>query len=444
MWIADQNREQFLNMLQFESAPASVVRVGHIGDAEESLRLGLIRLIWNHEPRHGILPAILVIPQDDWREFFAWCNTYLGGWCPISGLFRVIADRSLRDVFVEKLNHEVVREYRNAALGMILCEAGALSVNADRQQSRSTLTGCLATCSFAMGRAMYLGRQDLAMVAQSWHRARSVTRKRVFDQDVRLLVEPWSVLLEVAGVSTSAQVGTPSVSRAVVTICRSLQQRDEIDSAALKELTNGWTELEEAFRHMKETRERRVQSLEIALTSVDEQRKRSSQPTIIALGLLASRIAPGTLEHGGLLSSYAAGMRGLMLWFGLFTGVTRGARVIDHHEGLGRRILRDMLADDTVFSSPSCDIAIDELEIISSSESALRSVPRVTADRLGIEILPCVNTIAPWLTSERREGPTQMGLFDDETRLLESNIRELNYAADNLLRRLRRLGRRIH
>ena len=78
--------------------------------------------------------------------------------------------------------------------------------------------------------------------------------------------------------------------------------------------------------------------------------------------------------------------------------------MIDDHEGLGRRLLRKMLVEDAVFSSPSCDISIDQLEIIPASESPLRSVRRATADQLVIEIPPCINTVTPWLMSERREG----------------------------------------
>lgn len=440
MWIADQNKEQFLDMLQLESVSPEVVRTAHIGDVEGGLQRGLIRLIWDRRPEDGILPAIIVIPEDDRREFFAWSNTYLGAWCPISGLFRVVTDHGLKSLLGERSNHVVIPEYRNAALGMIFGEAGTAWTKEDSQQSGSLFANCVATCSFAMGRAMYLGHRDLAMVARNWHRAQVAARKRSFDRDMRVYLGPWSVLLEVGGLSTSAQCGTRSVSESVVAICHSLHKRDEIDGAALQELTRGWPELEEAFRRMNDARERRVEALEFAFESVGERPRESSQSTIIALGLLASRIAPGTLDHARLLSSYLTSMRGLMLWYGLFSGVTRSARLVDHYDGLGRRILRNMLSEDTIFSSPSCDIAIDELEIISSSEPLLGTVPRATAGRLVVEILPCVNTMTPWLTSEPPEVLTQLGLFDSETRRLESDVRELTYAAERLLRTLRNLG----
>ena len=442
MWIADQSKEQFLDMLRLENTPSDVVSEGHTWNVEKVLPRGTVRLIWSHPPENGVVPALLVIPAGEWREFFAWSNTYLGGWRPISGLFRVIADRNLWEVLGDKSNHEAIWEYRNAALGMIFGEAAVHAVLAKNgaRDTKWTFAGCMETCSFAMGRAMYLGRSDLATAAQNWHRARVVTHQASADDDVQDLLEPWSVLLEVVGLSTSTRCGTHPVSEAVVAICRTLHRHDEIDKAALAVLIRDWPTLEEAFRSMNEARERRVHALEVALKSVGERRGRFSQSAIVALGLLASRIAPGSIDHAALLRPYVVRMRGLMLWYGLFSGMTHAARLVDNYESLGRRILRDMLVEDTVFSRPSCDIAIDELETIFASESLLQNIPRATAEQLVIEILPCVNTIAPYLKREERATLTQRGLFDDDARRLESDVRDFSHAAERLIMRLRRLS----
>ena len=140
-----------------------------------------------------------------------------------------------------------------------------------------------------------------------------------------------------------------------------------------------------------------------------------------------------------LLDPYTHRLKGLTLWYGLFSGVTRAARLVDQNEGVGRRILRDMLLDDTVFASPSCDIGVDELEVIAASASAVQNVPRRSAEQLLIEIVPCINTVTPWPTGERQAMATQRGLFDEENRKLESDVRDLNQAAERLLRRLRGL-----
>ena len=91
MWITDQNKEQFLSTLQLEHLPSNIAQADPRKDINQGLRRGTIRLVWGNPPKSGLLPALLVIPESDWREFFAWTNTYLGGWRPITSLFRVIA-----------------------------------------------------------------------------------------------------------------------------------------------------------------------------------------------------------------------------------------------------------------------------------------------------------------------------------------------------------------
>ena len=441
MWIADQNKEQFLSTLQLEYLPSNIAHADPRREVDQRLRRGTIRLVWGDPPKSGLLPALLVIPESDWREFFAWTNTYLGGWRPITSLFRVIADCNFGTILGETPNHGAIWEYRNAALGMVLGETAMRGgERRDGRQGGIALGDCIATCSFAIGRSVYLGRRDLASAIHGWQRAQVVSQRASFELDVDAILAPWSALLEVGGVSTAGRWSTPSISEAVVAICRTLHTHDEIDTAALASLTKGSPEVARAFQIVNAPRERRVQALDIALRSVGERHRKASQPAIIALGLLASRIAPGSLDHMALLRPYIAEMGGLPLWYGLFSGITHVARLVDRYESVGRRVLRDMLAVDGVLTSPSCDIAIDELDIISTSESLLQNVPRASPEQLVVEILPCVNTVAPWLAKEPLPSPTQRSFFDDETRRLESDVREVNRAAERLLRRLKRLG----
>ena len=441
MWVADQTKEQFLTMLQQETAPPGVTSVERTLDIANGPPPGTIRVIWQRRPQAGILPALLVIPESDRRDFFAWSTTYLGGWRPISGLFRVIADRNVQAALEARSSREVLWEYRNAALGMMFGEAAVHTAAHARDARRinSSFAACLSTCSFVMGRAICVGWQDLEAVSRNWHRSRVATHYGSYDRDPRSLLASWSVLAEVGGLPMRAECGTRTVSKAVVAICHALHTRDEVDGLALPVLTRESPDLERAFLDMDGARERRVRALDVALRSIGERRKRSQQTAVIALGLLASRIAPGTLDHVPLLNPYTDRLEGLLLWYGMFAGMTRAARLTDQHGGVGRRILRDMLVRDTAFSSPSCDIGLDELELISRSDSSLQNVQRRSAEHLVIEILPCVNTVLPWLTDDRRAEDTQQGLFDDETRRLESDVRDVNQAAERLLRRLRQL-----
>lgn len=441
MWVVDQNREQFLNTLQREAVPSDLNSTADIRALATDPGRGTIRMVWKHRPDSGILPALLVVSERDHRDLFAWVNTYLGGWRPITGLFRVVGNETVHRILEARLSPSVLWDYRSAALGMILGEAATQTANTSRDaRAARSLFGTLnGTCSYAMGRAMSTGWHDLAIVGRRWHLSHVLARRGSSDHDLQAFCEVSSVLAEVAGLPVRAECGTRSVSEAVVGICHGLHVRDEVDASALAALTRDWPDLRDAFQNMDGTRERRVQAFDLAVRSVGERRRRSHQTAVVALGLLASRIAPGSLDHTPLLIPYAHRMKSLLMWYGLFSGMTRAARLADHYGSLGRRILRDMLVCDQPFSSPSCDVALDELEVISASDLALQSVQPQSPERLVIEILPGVSTVVPWLADEGRLEHEQGRLFDNEAKRLESDVRDLNQAAEKLLRRLRRL-----
>ena len=442
MWVVDQNREQFVQMLQREIAPSEIASLEQGREVGSNLATGRIRVVWAHRPESGILPAVLVIPERDRRDFFAWANTYLEGWRPISSLFRVVCDRDAGVALGAGSGRESLWEFRNAALGVILGEAASRNGGAGRVDGagKSPLGVCVSTCAFAMGRAICVGWWDLARVGENWHRAQVMAAHRPsYVAELGDLVGAWSVVGEVGGLPVRAECGSRRVSEAVVALCRGLHARDELDEGALAVLTKDSADLGAAFQEMGGTRERRVKAFDSALRESVGRRRRSQKTTAIALGLLASRIAPGSFEHVSLVIPDRGRLEGVLVWYGLFAGVTRGARLADHYGGLGRRVLAEMLMGDTAFSRPRCDVGLDELEVIGMSTMYRGQLLRVSPGRLAIEIVPCVNTVAAWL-EEPKAGDRQGRLFEEEAKGLESDVREVNRAAERLLRRVRRLG----
>ena len=182
-----------------------------------------------------------------------------------------------------------------------------------------------------------------------------------------------------------------------------------------------------------------MKAFDSALREIGGRRRKPQKTTVIALGLLASRIAPGSFEHVSLVIPDAGRLEGVLVWYGLFAGVTRGARLAEHYGGLGRRVLAEMLVDDTAFSRPRCDVGLDELEVIGMSAMYRDQLLRRSPGRLVIEIVPCVDAVIPWLEERGAEG-RQGRLFEEEAKGLESDVRDVNRAAERLLRRVRRLG----
>lgn len=441
MWVCDLNRKQFLDALQAETILAEPAAARDVGDG---LAAGAVRLIWKERPRSGILPAVLVVSEKARRDFFAWSNTYLAGWCPVSSLFRVVGERDLQPALEMEPKREIVWQQRNAVLGLILGEAVTRMVAGDDGAGATTpsFPACIGTCSFTMGRAMFLDWPDLRAVAKRWRVSQALGRGTSTECGQEDVAEPWLVLAEVGGLGRGVGGVDGRVFEAVVRVCRSLQKDGEVDGRALRALTRDWPGLELAFASMGDARERRVQALDSAVRQVGERRGGGMQLAAIALGLLASRIAPGSLDHIALIRPHARTLKGLLLWYGLFSGMDHAARLVDRYGSLGRRLLREMVMDEPIFASPSCDVALDELEVMSALDSSLRSVQRICRELLTIEILPRVCTVARATTEVRTAGEAQRDLFEHNARQLESDIRDWNRVTDRLRKRVRRLGGR--
>lgn len=442
IWMADQTREEFLRTLRVDGVPADVSKV-EVGDGYvEDLPPRKVRVMWRWRPTVGMTPAVVVVPEADLREFFAWANTYLMGWRPISGLRRVVSDREISKYLRDIRNGEITWKYRNALLGMIFCElfSNTMARGGHLRGSSWTYADCAGTYSFAMARAMCVDVVNAERVAEQWWRAHKMSHSTWRGRKLGVVWDPWSALLRVSGLPVDVEGGNDDVSDAVVAICNTLRDGEEIDRDGLNMLTEGLPEVEAGFARMNGPREERVHALDLALRSIDKRPMEWTRVELVALGLLASRIAPGSLDHVGLVGRHMDGAHVAIMWYGLFSGIAKGARIVEQHDSLGRRVLRDILAEDTVFSRPNCDISIDELETLTVSNRLLNHIPINASDQLRIEILPCINTVVPWRAMRPGTRVIQESLFDEERRQLEADIRDLNQVVDRLLKRLQRLG----
>ena len=440
MWFADQTREQFLEFLQKDIPASDATFIEDIRNANGAIQQGKLRLIWNEAPRGGNLPSLIVINERDRLSFFAWVNTYLYGWRPISSLFRIIVDSDLQKIRSLKSTPKPMSGYGNVVLGMIFSEATThvASVNGRFDKSKLSVNACLATCSFVLGQAVSFGWGYTTDLVENWFLARKITRQPTLNIDLKTLLEPWSVILEVGKFTTKLR-NWPPISNSIREICYNLHINGEIDRFHLEKLTKGWPGLRDAFGHMDGPREDRVRSFESVLSTITRKRRSIPQSVVFCCGLLASRVAPGSLEHAGLLVPYLNSMKGLMLWYGLCAGMTPESKLANYSDSLGRRILRDMGTEDTIFSKPRCDISVEELDVLSVSEISLRSIRNSIPGKLIVEISPCVNALIRWPATERTHAVTQRSLFEDKTRDFETALLDLNHS----LERIRDLDRSL-
>jgi hypothetical protein len=90
--------------------------------------------------------------------------------------------------------------------------------------------------------------------------------------------------------------------------------------------------------------------------------------------------------------------------------------------GIGRRIIRDVIQEDSILSRPRCDIALEELDVLYGGKNTIQNLHPRESGHIIVEIFPCVNS-----TMRNTEG-RQSEL--DRPKLIQQTI--LPYYVDEL------------
>jgi hypothetical protein len=104
---------------------------------------------------------------------------------------------------------------------------------------------------------------------------------------------------------------------------------------------------------------------------------------------------------------------------------------------LGRRILREVLREESILDSPRSDIALTELEAMTAYDSASAEFRTGTQGILEIEIAPLVTTTVRW-PPKQTEQPE---FFQSE--MLSLEIRDLSMQLGDLLSKATEVEKRI-
>ena len=156
------------------------------------------------------------------------------------------------------------------------------------------------------------------------------------------------------------------------------------------------------------------------------------------VGYLGSRIAPGSLKHVGLLTNYLERFPSSLMWFALFASLNYKRQL--HLSNLGRLVWRALSDEQMLLSRPRCDIALDELRILTDAGALDENLRTVTPGRLVVEIAPCVNTVVRWPLHATRDSQRQGELFSAHSTELKEIVAEIGNLHQGLDRASKKLG----
>ena len=440
MWEVKVGRKQFTELLQ-RDPPASPVRAREGGDWE-GLQAGNIRLLWAKKPGNDELPVALVVREVEMDDFFAWTNTYVPNWSPITAYFRVFSDKELIRRGGE-ISDEGEKVLEATSIGLIVAEAMGLSSEGYDVDSVS-MSACIATFSYAASQGI---RRNLGMVevAREWSNCRTVTGQAPLRIEVEDMLVPWETVMDAVNdrVDESGGRSKRDKRRLLVDGLVEVIKDGEIGETTWKRLTTGFPNARRAIEPMKGTQEERVIVLESVLGEGANRGNRYGEENSFVAGYLGSRIFPGTIKHAGLVLRHLERYPSAVLWLGLFAGL-HGRRELNL-SSLGRHVWRALSGEESVLSRPRCDIGIRELRVLVEGGMFGAQFRTVTPGRLVVELRPGVNTVVRWPANDVvRETRRQRDLFGSRSKEMGGVLKDLKKVRRGLDDAIRKFERWIH
>ena len=434
MQTATISRREFLDIVQ-RSYPGGLPV---IRDEEIPSSVGgpEFTAVWRdrYSERDEALPSLICIPRHAQKDFFAWTYTYLPALRPLTAFIRVV-DPSLLETLPKGNSTPSFGRFGEAFSALIIGEA--VSYVEPRIDPRQLVSNaCANTHSFAVTRAIALGYDEhIEEVSAAWYSVGEITKQSRRSFDVRALSAPFQVLHDLYSDGGHSRLLLPPQLRIIGEACHEIAFAGDVQDRTWRNLTSSFGYLSEVRDQMQESRENRVRAFDKAWEWFANNRHSDSLLSGFLCGYLGSRIAPGDLDHFGLVAKMLPVAPTASLWFSLCSGLQSGGQVLGFADGLGRRILRDLEQSDDVLGRPRCDLGLSELEVLFSRDKPLTDFRTGSSGLLTIELFPCVTTSIRW----QRSNEFQVDLFERrDTSLVEARqlVRELAAALErvNLIR----------
>jgi hypothetical protein len=390
---------------------------------------------WGSKARVGeTLPDLVVVPTGGVREVLAWLATYASHIRPVTAFCRILDYEDL--AMVSRWLTPPSLDLASGFVGLILAEVLAGLEEPGRRGEALMVSAATGTLSFALarGRALYGGNSDDVYLSHRWEALRHSAAQRGHRSFAAGILDVIGALAgEVDDASTDVGYGRGSLAGA----CRGLARDGElpVQSAPRQMIDHA---APDSLARMRGPREERVATFERASHAiVAAPNGEIRQVAGFLIGYLASCIAPGTLAHVSLLLPFAAQVPDALLWYGACAGLAPEGQVLSELNGLGRRIQRELLLEETLVAAPRADISAMELELLSDGVERPGVFTRFATEQLAVELSPGVVITMPWPNRDRQgRGRSGMELPVGDRAALARELRAVSARLADIYSRL--------
>ncbi|HZE73007.1 MAG TPA: hypothetical protein VE135_26145 [Pyrinomonadaceae bacterium] len=420
------NRDDFISIAQGESLKSQPLRIVESFDQLKGFAKGLVA-VWTEKPEQPRLPNLLLLPKSEKKDLFAWANTYVKI-KPLTAFVRTLDFETVSQLSKPPSNTE---RWESGIIGLILAEA---LTYLDQASIKLTLRACEGTYSFGVARSLLRveGPRGVRQTGLNWFRSREALGNRATRLALVHLQGVWSVIAQLVGSETQ------DASQPIVRSCNNLLETGDISDSDWRALTLDMP-VYDLRMAMQDTREERVRLLEGFLQSLGN-RSSAKEETAFLVGYLVSLVAPGTLDHWRLLNPVSQSIPTAGLWYGLCAGLRRESGVESYGSGVGRLVSRELQRKVDLLEQPTCDIAVDELEV---TGPFFKADGPAASNAIEVEVSPGVsvpfrsNGTDQMRTDFRLEPPPRVNEHPLDPMILE-NLDDAIYALQEVKRSIQK------
>jgi hypothetical protein len=410
------NRDEFASIISGRKSRHDISISARAAGEDHEPPPGYVIARWrNGELREGEPPILVVVHNHEVNDFLAWAVTFLPAFRPLTAFMRVIPWGVYSEVRTARRTS--VGGISSILAGAILGEAMMNSTGRGFLETLP-LTAFESTYTATLGRALLSGFKGSLMqrASDGWHSARRLT-----DQPLRRVVpealrDVWSVIEMLADLPSSHSSGSFELGT-IYEACKAIRSEGRISALVWGPLSRGGMLLSPYEDAMSASKEARVETFESAMARLMTGTPDPLLGGFVA-GYLASLVSGGSIEHAQLVLPLQDRFPGVMLWYGICAGLQPNSSILMDYSGLGLRLVQGMSHEEALLSPPSCDVSVEELEVLFRGDPRARGFRQANASYLRIEVAPTVSTVVKWPLRSNSGAQTgsQIGLFAGEDR----------------------------
>ncbi|WP_157771924.1 hypothetical protein [Ralstonia solanacearum] len=407
MWHAQLSRRNFLELClgASSSLDGKLQQVAAISRVAEP---GVVHVYWENGAEANYLPPDLVlVPSQEYAEILTAVVASPLAPSPLTSVSRILtSDEALAHLDADPIDLD--QRILPAVVAISMAEA---VLHTDGRVGLRQLTPalCKRTLSFAWGRALAVGApiESFATLPDRWTEAYRLISSHASLQSVHLTIGAMmGALSAVTQLGFGAANSDPAVQLAVA-----LMNGDELQQQEVWAELSAFVETAVPLKEIAELdREERANLLQHALR-VSQSSIRVTESKSAACAFIATRVAPGSLEHMELLRHTAN--PSVLAWYALYAVLQAPREILANQAGFGFRVLRDISKVEEATARPTADIAFGELKTLErvGVESISRKLGH--AGEVEVELVPFVTSSFTYQAKAQRSRLEQQQLSFD-------------------------------